>query len=311
MIRYLKIAIVAISVVLLTTGCVKFNLDLEVKQDDTVSGTMVFAIAKGLAELGDQSQSGSTSPETEGLLGNTENVKVEPFDDGAFVGSSYIFESVPLDEFQPSVADGSSFELARVGDEIVLSGVLQFTGQSDEQEDNPWTEALLQGVMNSTDIRVSITLPGEIRETNGEVEGQTITWKGTLGDDLEMNAISYAPKISPYVFIVASSVLVGLVVGILTLVVLRVRRRLESNQSGAQRSLDSLPAKTIASSRLGLSDSDIKVLEGEYATNPERFAMDYLSSSEFKKWRDAGEPSLKPWIAMGMVNFRKWLDLHK
>lgn len=302
---------IALSVVLLTTGCVKFNLDLEVKQDDTVSGTMVFAVAKGLSELGDQTSEGNDNLETEGLLGTAENVKVEPFDDGDFVGSSYTFENLPLEEFKPDVGDESALALTREGDNIIVSGVLESTPPTEEQQDNPFGGAFLQGILDSSDIRISVTLPGEIKETNGTVDGQTITWKGTFGEKLEINAIAYAPKVNPLVWIFGSAIAIGLVVGLLTWLILRSRRREPASKPATPKSSTALPNKRNVSSKVGLSDSDIKVLEAEYSGNPERFAMDYLSDSEFKRWRAAGEPSLKPWIGMGMVNFKKWLDLHK
>lgn len=311
MLRILKIAIAAVSVMLLTTGCVKLNLDLTVDGNDTVSGTMVFAVAKSLAELGDQSEAGSTGPETENLFGDAENVKVEAFDDGDFVGSSYTFDGLPLENFKPEVAEGSSFGLKRDGDNIVVSGVLDTVSESAELEDNPFGDALLAGFISSSEIRVSITLPGQIKETNGTVEGQTITWKGSFGEKLELNAIAYAPKIDPLVWIIGSSLAVGLLVGLIVLVISKARRRSAQRPADIGADGTTVPGKRTVSSKVGLSDADIKVLESEYAGNPERFAMDYLSESEFRKWRAAGEPSLKSWIGMGMVNFKKWLDLHK
>ena len=301
----------ALSIMLLTTGCVKLNLDLTVDGNDTVSGTMVFAVAKSLAELGGQSEAEATGPETENLFGDAENVKVEAFDDGDFVGSSYSFEGLPLEEFNPEVAEGSDFSLKRDGDNIIVSGVLDTVSDSEELENNPFGDALLAGLISSSEIRISITLPGQIKETNGTVEGQTVTWKGSFGEKLEINALAYSPKIHPFVWIIGSSLAFGLLVGLISLIFLRVRRGRSERSAGAQGSDHSIPTMKSVSSKVGLSDADIRVLESEYATNPERFAMDYLSESEFRKWRAAGEPSLKPWIGMGMVNFRKWLDLHK
>lgn len=297
--------------VLLTTGCVKLNVDLTVKGDDTVSGTMVFAVAKSLTELGDQSETGGTGAETEGLLESSENVVVEPFDDGDFVGSTYTFENLPLEQFTPKVGEESAFGLSRDGDNIIVSGVLDTSSEGEELESNPFGEALLAGLIGSSDIRIAITLPGEIKESNGTIDGQTITWNGSFGKKLEINAIAYSPKIDPFILIIGSSLAAGLLVGLIVLLILRVRRRVNNKESGDDSFSGSLPRKVNVGSKVGLSDSDIKVLEAEYSTNPERFAMDYLSQPEFKKWRAAGEPSLKSWIGMGMVNFKKWLDLHK
>lgn len=310
LLRALKVTVASITVMLLTTGCVKFNMDLEVRANDTVSGTIVFAVAKGLAELSEDSGTDSSAPETDTLLEGAENVKVEPFDDGDFVGSTYTFESVPLETFQPKVGEDSSFGIARDGDNIVVSGVLEMTSADSTQEENPFGDAFLQGIMASTDIKISITLPGEIKETNGTVDGQTISWKGTFGKNLELSAIAYAPKTNSIIMMIGISLAAGILVWFVVWAILRFRRKAVSSPV-KRPSKGSKPEKVVVSSKVGLSDSDIKVLESEYAANPERFAMDYLSMSEFKKWRASGEPSLKPWIGMGMVNFKKWLDLHK
>jgi hypothetical protein len=311
MIRSLKFVLAALSVVLLTTGCVKLNVDLTVNGDDTVSGTMVFAVSKELAALSEESESSGTGTETEGLLKNAENVTIEPFDDGDFVGSTYTFEGLLLEEFAPEIGEESAFGLSREGDNLIVAGVIDTSSDSEELENNPFAGAFLAGLVSSSDLRVSITLPGEIKETNGTVEGQTITWKGSFGKKLEMNAIAYAPLTNPLILIVGSSLGAGLLIGLIALVFLRAKRSKEGKGPENKKSSGSLPLKVSVSSKVGLSDADIKALESEYATNPERFAMDYLSPSEFAKWRASGEPSLKPWIGMGMVNFKKWLDLHK
>jgi hypothetical protein len=311
LVRILKVAVAALSVVLLTTGCVKLNVDLTVDSNDTVSGTMVFALAKGLAELGEETDPSATGPDTQGLLKESENVVVEKFDDGEYVGSTYKFENLPLEQFTPKIDDVNAFGLTRDGDNIVVSGILDTSSAGDDLENNPFGEAFLAGIIDSSDIRVSITLPGEIKETNGTVEGQTITWTGSFGKRLEIDAIAYAPKIDPLILIIGTSLAFGALVWLITLFILRIRRRTSKNFTTLEDPTTSIPSKRTVSSKVGLSDADIKVLESEYASNPERFAMDYLSQSEFKKWRSAGEPSLRPWIGMGMVNFKKWLDLHK
>jgi len=309
--RFLRAALAAVSVVLLTTGCVKVTIDLTVNSNDTVSGTMVFAISKELAALSEESESAATNPETGGLLKDAENVTIEPFDDGDFVGSAYTFEDLPLEEFAPEIGEESAFGLSRDGDNLIVEGVLDTSSAGPELEDNPFAGAFLAGLVSSSDLRVTITLPGEIKATNGTVEGQTITWKGSFGTKLEMNAVSYAPLTNPLILIVGSSLAAGLIFGLLALFFLRAKRARKDVAPEVRKTSSSLPQKVSVSSKVGLSDADIKVLETEYAANPERFAMDYLSPAEFAKWRSSGEPSLKPWIGMGMVNFKKWLNLHK
>jgi hypothetical protein len=300
--RIISVAVAALSVVFLTTGCVKLNMDLTVNNDDTVSGTMVFAVAKSLADLGSESEGGS-APDTEGLLGEIENVTVEPFDDGDFVGSSYTFEAVPLEVFKPEVGDESAFAIARDGDNIIVSGVLDTSSEGQDLSDNPFGGAFVESILSTTDLRVSVTLPGEIRETNGEVDGQTITWRGSFGESLDMQATAYSPKIDPLLWIVLSSLGVGLLVTVLVLGILKFRRRLSLTPAEKRQS--------VPSAKVALSAKEIKSLEAEYEANPDGFAIEYLSTSELGKWKAAGKPSLKPWIGIGMINFKKWLDLHR
>ena len=75
-----------LSVMLLTTGCIKLNMNLDVAADDTVSGNIVFAISKELADLG----GADSAPETDTLLPKSDAVNVTEFDDGKFVGSNVL-----------------------------------------------------------------------------------------------------------------------------------------------------------------------------------------------------------------------------
>jgi hypothetical protein len=44
---------------------------------------------------------------------------------------------------------------------------------------------------------MSITLPGEIIQTNGKVDGQTITWTSSFGEKLELQAVAASPLAGP------------------------------------------------------------------------------------------------------------------
>ena len=201
----------ALAVVLLTTGCIKLNMDLTVEKDDTVSGTIVFAIAKSLSELAQNEGSGeSSAPTTDGLLKNAKDVKIAKFDDGDFVGSSYTFENLPLEEMAPEVGDNSNFAIARDGDNLIVSGAMDFSS-GDSTESNPFADAMMAGFAASTDIRISVSLPGEIKDTNGTVEGQKITWKGKFGKSLELKAVSYSPLTPPINWLLVGGISVVLI----------------------------------------------------------------------------------------------------
>jgi hypothetical protein len=222
--RILGSIAVVLSTVLLTTGCIKLEMDMNVAADDTVSGTMVFAVAKSLAALATEGSDGT--PTTDNLFESNPFVKVEPYDDGEFTGSSYIFQGIPLSEFKPDIGDGSEFGIQRQGDNIVVSGVLDTSSQGAELESSPFGESIMRTIAETTSIRISITLPGEILETNGEVQGQTITWNGAFGDKLEIQAVAISPLSVLSNWILMGAILVGVLILVIVLaIVIRNRKK--------------------------------------------------------------------------------------
>ena len=190
--RKIGAVMLAMLVLVLTAGCMKLDMNLEVSSQDTVSGDVTFAISKSLAEMGQENGGDAGVPATDNLFGGDVNAQVTPFDDGKFVGSTYKLDAVPLENFATS-NDSSQLSIVRDGDYLVVSGMLDMTGGDPdsikEAMENPFTSALFEG----TSIRVAITLPGTIEETSGVVEGNTVVWEGTMGDSLDISAKAKAP----------------------------------------------------------------------------------------------------------------------
>jgi hypothetical protein len=190
--RKIGAVMLAVLVLVLTAGCMKLDMNLEVSSQDTVSGDVTFAISKSLAEMGQENGGEAGVPATDNLFGGEVNAEVTPFDDGKFVGSTYKLDAVPLENFATS-NDSSQLSIVREGDYLVVSGLLDMTGGDPdsikEAMENPFTSALFEG----TSIRVAITLPGTIEETTGVVEGNTVVWEGTMGDSLDISAKAKAP----------------------------------------------------------------------------------------------------------------------
>jgi ketosteroid isomerase-like protein len=182
----------AMIVLVLTAGCMKLDMNLEVSSQDTVSGDVTFAISKSLAEMGQENGGEAGVPATDNLFGGDVNAEVTPFDDGKFVGSTYKLDAVPLENFA-TTNDSSQLSIVRDGDYLVVSGLLDMTGGDPdsikEAMENPFTSALFDG----TSIRVAITLPGTIESASGEIDGNTVVWEGTMGDSLDISAKAKAP----------------------------------------------------------------------------------------------------------------------
>ena len=203
-----------LSVMLLTTGCIKLNMNLDVAADDTVSGNIVFAISKDLADLA--GEDGAT--ETDTLLPKSDAVKVTEFDDGKLVGSKYSFAGIPIEKFSEASNDAGQLKIVRDGDNLVVSGELDLSGGAAAGEENP----LLDGFDMGADISVVMTLPGKIVSSTGEIEGNKITWTGKFGEKLVIAAETNSPKSAPM-----QMILIGLGAGVViaVAVILVLRRR--------------------------------------------------------------------------------------
>lgn len=198
----------------LLTGCLKLNMDLEVAADDTVSGTAVIGFDKELLAL--------TGDSFDDVLGDDsivpsdiEGVSVEPYDDGEFIGQEVTFDGVALEEFNREQVEQDALRIVREGDTFRMSGVLDFdTGDAGE--------APIDGgeLLEGADVRITVAFPGEVLETNGERDGNTVTWRPVVGERTELLAIASAIDSgggSSILWIVLALVAVALVAGIIVL----------------------------------------------------------------------------------------------
>jgi hypothetical protein len=136
------------------SGCFKFTMDLEVSDQDTISGDVVVALSKELQALAQDSGGGETTDAFSGLSG----VEVTEFDDGTFVGQQYSFSGLPIEELSLD-DDASALTIKREGDNLVVSGTLSF---EDETADPAQADDLGfgQAFFDSADLRVAIKFPG-------------------------------------------------------------------------------------------------------------------------------------------------------
>ena len=185
--RMARLAAVGLLAVLLT-GCIKLNVDFDVSSDNTVSGTMVFAFSKQLLQLTGQSAQeliGSSAP----IPSSVPGVSAKPYDDGEFVGEEFTFDGVPLTQFNAD--DPESLSIVRHGDTFTVSGVLDLSGGAGASGATSSIPGINQA-LGGADIRISITFPGSVTETNGTVDGTTVTWKPQVGQRLELRATAGA-----------------------------------------------------------------------------------------------------------------------
>ncbi|HEX7463413.1 MAG TPA: hypothetical protein VF382_00725, partial [Actinomycetota bacterium] len=181
------LAIVAMA--LLLSGCMKLNMDLTVSSDDTVNGTMIFAMDKQLLEATGQSfddlmaDNPIPTPSEAG-------VTTSPYEDDKFVGQEIRFDAVPLSKFNES-EDAESLQIVREGDQFKVSGVLDLSSATGNTGDEA-LDKMLQEALKSADISIKMTFPGDVASSNGEIDGNSVTWAPKIGERTEINAVASA-----------------------------------------------------------------------------------------------------------------------
>jgi hypothetical protein len=179
--------VAAIVLALALSACIKLDIELTVKPDDTVEGAVVFAISKDLAELTgqdlDQLLQGADG------LSSIEGVRTEPYEDDRFVGQRYLFEAVPISQFSGE----ESLEIVREGDTYRVSGTFDLSSPDvTGAQDSPLGTDFAGQIMEGAELRIAMTFPGPVIESNGQIDGNTVVWMPAMGESTEVTAVASA-----------------------------------------------------------------------------------------------------------------------
>lgn len=188
-------ALAAAAMAVVLTGCIKMDMQLDISDSDTVDGEIILALSR---EASSMAEAMGEDPSTLfGELGADlpEGAQAEDYEDGDFVGQRYTFEDIALSEFS---AEESGFGITHEGEEIVVDGNLDMTGLDPEamagELGGLGGDASELGdmdqLMESLEMSVSMTFPGEVTEHNGELDGTTVTWTPVPGESNEISARS-------------------------------------------------------------------------------------------------------------------------
>jgi hypothetical protein len=186
MFRRIQVALAAVSILLFTSGCMKVNMDLTVNKNDTVSGSVIIAFSNDAIDLA-KSMGSESALSTDSLIKEQPGIKVEPFQDANYQGSKVTFEERPFDEFSTGT-DADSLKFTRTGNIISVTGAIDMAGDNPTLIDQVRTNPITSGLFAKSDISVSITMPGKITSTTGVIDGNTVTFKGELGDNIIIDA---------------------------------------------------------------------------------------------------------------------------
>jgi hypothetical protein len=167
---------------LLLSACMKLDVDLTLNSDDTATGTMLLAVSDRAAEAA-QMTPAELFEEMDGDDLAEGAAEVQDYAEDGFTGKRYVFEGSALTD----VSD-ETMQITRAGDDFVVEGSLPLTA-----EDLGFTEAELSDpavkpLLDSVDINVTIAFPGAVSESNGTIEGNTVTWVAKIGEKNKLTA---------------------------------------------------------------------------------------------------------------------------
>jgi hypothetical protein len=207
--RRIRRALGSLAIALLLSGCFKVNMNLDVAADDTVSGTAVIAVDESLLELSGQS--------VDDLFADMDlselpaGSSAEPYREDGFVGQQVTFDSVPLSEFAGSgalSATGEDLSIVREGDEFRVSGAFDMSGEEFTGTEVP------QEFLENFEFTIAITFPGKVVSATGDIDGNTVTWEPTIGENTRIEAVASAiPSSSSPILLIVLVALGALVLG--------------------------------------------------------------------------------------------------
>ncbi|MEP6695334.1 MAG: hypothetical protein ABJA34_00485 [Pseudonocardiales bacterium] len=273
----------AIGLLLSLSGCVKLDMDLTIRSNDTVEGTIILAVNKRLLTASGQGeQQLHDQLEKQGPFAAAERPKEgtfsqRPYDKDGRVGEAYTFSGVPLTEFGNS---GTGLKITHTGDRYFVSGQLDLTTQS---ATDPQTEALAKQFGSTPELRIKMTFPGEVLTSNGTINGRSVTWHPKLGQRTLLSAEARTTAVIPKLLAIAGGV-VGLllVIGLVVLLVLRRRRRVREAYAGQ-------PA--YAPAGYGGYDPSPAQQQEAYGPGQGQYGAPYAAPSQSEGWAWPAPPS--------------------
>ena len=185
--RRAAMVLALVSLAVLLSGCLKLDMDVTVSEDDTLSGTMIFAFDKALMEAAGQNPEDAlagSEPLPEGL----EGVEQADYEDDKYQGVQYTFDGLSLEEWNTTDTD---IRIEHVGDEFVVSGTMDMS-TGDTGTGDPAMDEQLQTAFESAEVRIKLTFPGEVKESNGQVDGNSVTWEPKFGEATDISATASA-----------------------------------------------------------------------------------------------------------------------
>ena len=204
---------------MMLSACFKLDMQLKLQSDNTVDGSVIIAVARDQAQLlgGEQALRQTLQSRADGIFADAPqqgSYEQRDYEDADWIGTESVFSGVPIDQF--GSGDTGDLSITRDGDEFVVEGSVDLSTDSEDET--------TQKLLDTADLQIAITFPGDVSEANGQIDGKTVRWRPKAGDVLDISARGSAVSGTNWALIIAIAALVALVViGIVLLMKVRGR----------------------------------------------------------------------------------------
>lgn len=182
----LRVAVCLLLVAALS-GCMQLNMGLTVNADDTVDGQLLLTAQKSLL-------TSQNKPVAAAFAELRQNIPAPPpgeetgYEDDKLFGTQISYRKVPLKSF-----DTESVKLVRDGELYRFTLPLdpsKYGGKVAQQK--PQQQ---QAFLKLMAFEISVTFPGRVIDSNGTVNGRSVSWKVDSNQDkpTELRAVAEAP----------------------------------------------------------------------------------------------------------------------
>lgn len=173
----------ALGLLVTASGCLRLDLGLQIRSDDTVGGTFTAAWSEEFLERADEEGLDRAQLDAflDALLDGVPGTERTAYDEHGYVGRTATFTGRPLAEFAELGGDEWGYlRLDHTGRHYELEGHwdLRTAGFLDPE------------TFEDAEILLSVNFPARVTEHNGVLDGRTVTWTMTPGEEYELSAVA-------------------------------------------------------------------------------------------------------------------------
>lgn len=201
--RRALVAAAALALLLTAGGCLRLDLGLQIRSDDTVGGTFTAAWSEDFLDRAVEEGLDRNELDAflDALLDGVPGTERTPYEEDGFVGYTATFTDRPL-------ADFAEFG----GDDW---GYLRIDHSDRRYELEGYWDLRAAGFIDpdafqDAEILISVDFPARVTEHNGTLDGRTVTWTMTTGEDYELHAAAVANDMLAFALVAVACTVVVL-----------------------------------------------------------------------------------------------------